>query len=195
MFRIATPAPRWPACSGDATLALAHVNEHFALDDLLVSAGSGDVRAFERLYEQIGGRVFSTVRWMVRDVAQAQEISRDAFVELWRTAGQYSPDQGSAVGRVMAMAHRLAVARLRRARTHEPVWGEHLSDASSQPVADSHTPNPGVLERLSEAQREAVTLAYYHGLTYTEIGEIRRIPSAEVRTLLHDALVCLSGRS
>lgn len=155
-------------------------------DELVVAVGKGDESAFALIYERLAGTVLGVAHRILRDPAEAEEVTRDIFVELWHSACRYSPDQGGAFEWVMAMAHRHVIDHLRSA-------GAACAPASAlDQVTDTvETPAGRGLEVLPPLQRESVELAYYRGLTYTEIGDVHSIPAGTVKTLLRDALINL----
>ncbi|ALG09950.1 sigma-70 family RNA polymerase sigma factor [Kibdelosporangium phytohabitans] len=156
----------------------------------LVAAGNGDLEAFAQLYAQLAGTVLGAVRAILRDNAHAEEITAAIFVEVWRTACQYSPDRGGGFEWVMAIAHRHAVDRLRAdAEARSP------RDRRWQ-AAEVRPPNTAQarLQGLAPLERESLELAYYGGLTYTEIGAVHHIPASSAKSLLRDALINLRGR-
>jgi hypothetical protein len=80
---------------------------------LLGLVAGGDEAAFAELFRLLSPRVLGLVRRVVRDQAQAEEITQEVFVEVWRTAPRFEPGRGSAETWVTVMAHRRAVDRVR----------------------------------------------------------------------------------
>jgi RNA polymerase sigma-70 factor (ECF subfamily) len=141
---------------------------------LLAAAAEGDQHAFARFHDHVVGRVLSLVGTIVPDRAAAEELTQEIMIELWRTAGHHSPEQGDAVSWAMGVAHRRAVDRVRS-----------MPPTSTQ----AQPPAPPVLAQLRPEHREVLVLAYYRGRTYREIGEALRLPVATVRQLIRDGLV------
>lgn len=171
-----------------------------SLEDLLVRAGHGDERAFEQLYGNLVPQVFGLVLRIVRDPAQAEEVTQEVFVEVWRTATRFDPTRGSATAYAVTMAHRRAVDRVRSAQ--RATERERASAISEQtPPFDVVSDQVEVrLEReqvrrclgsLTQLQREAVDLAYYAGYTYREVAEILGANVATVKTRMRDGLIRL----
>src|ERR1700683_3658574 len=88
------------------------------LAELISAVAVGDEPAYEALYDQSSGWVLGTVRRVLRDPAQAEEVMQEVLLEIWRTASRFDPAQGSAVSWVMTIAHRRAVDRVRSERSH-----------------------------------------------------------------------------
>ncbi|MEV6397449.1 ECF RNA polymerase sigma factor SigK [Streptomyces sp. NPDC051907] len=178
------------------------------LDELLVRVAHGDLEAFGPVYDVTSGHVMGLACKILRDPAQAEEVTQDVLVEVWRTAGRYRPDRGSAMTWVMVLAHRRAVDRVRsdQARTDRE---------RKAALRDQETPYDEVTEQvesklerqrvrrclsaLTEAQRESLTLAYYDGLTCKEVAQSLSLPLGTVKTRLRDGLIrlrdCLGGGS
>ncbi|MFF7450797.1 MULTISPECIES: ECF RNA polymerase sigma factor SigK [unclassified Streptomyces] len=175
-------------------------------DELLVLVAGGDQKAFEELYGLVSGPVFGLVRRVVRDPAQSEEVAQEVLLELWRSAARFDPGRGSALSWVLTLAHRRAVDRVRSARA---AGERELREArrSDGPAFDQVTEavEAGLerewvrrcLDRLTELQRQSVTLAYYDGYTYREVAERLSLPLGTVKTRMRDGLTrmreCLGG--
>ena len=85
------------------------------LADLLRRAGRADEAAFAQLYDATSRRVFGLALRVVRDPAQAEEVTQEAFLEIWRTAGRFDADKGSPLAWLLTITHRKAVDRVRSA--------------------------------------------------------------------------------
>ncbi|MGY0022887.1 sigma-70 family RNA polymerase sigma factor [Streptomyces sp. cg35] len=175
-------------------------------DELLVRVGRGDHRAFEELYEKVSGPVFGLVRRVLRDPAQSEEVTQEVLLELWRTAGRYDPARGAALSWVLTLAHRRAVDRVRSVRAageREQRVARRADTPAFDQVAEeveSRLERDWVrrcLGRLTDLQRQAVTLAYYDGYTYTEVARRLSVPLGTVKTRMRDGLLrlraCLEG--
>jgi RNA polymerase sigma-70 factor (ECF subfamily) len=175
-------------------------------DELLVLVAGGDQRAFEDLYALVSGPVFGLVRRVVRDPAQSEEVAQEVLLETWRSAARYDPGRGSALSWILTLAHRRAVDRVRSARAagmreqREALRaGEPAFDQVAEEV-EAGMEREWVrrcLRRLTELQRQSVTLAYYDGYTYREVAERLSLPLGTVKTRMRDGLTrlreCLGG--
>ena len=81
--------------------------------ELLRAVARGDDQAFKRLYDLVAPRVYGLARRVLRDPAQAEEVTQEVYLEIWQTAARYKPERGSAVSWMLTMAHRRAVDRVR----------------------------------------------------------------------------------
>ncbi|GGU94568.1 RNA polymerase sigma factor SigK [Streptomyces filipinensis] len=175
-------------------------------DELLVLVAGGDQRAFEDLYTLVSGPVYGLVRRVVRDPAQSEEVAQEVLLEMWRSAARYDPGRGSALSWILTLAHRRAVDRVRSARAagereqREALRaGEPAFDQVAEEV-EAGMEREWVrrcLRRLTDLQRQSVTLAYYDGYTYREVAERLALPLGTVKTRMRDGLTrlreCLGG--
>ncbi|MGQ0837258.1 ECF RNA polymerase sigma factor SigK [Actinokineospora sp.] len=172
-------------------------------DELLVAVALGDRVAFAALYERLAPAVLGMARAVVRDHAQAQEVSQEVFIDLWRTAARYRPDRGSALTWVMTMAHHRAVDRVRSAQTRvERERAVVFEPSRARPydqVAETVIENwerlrvRDCLRTLTDLQRESIELAYYQAHTYREVAEILDVPPGTVKTRMRAGLLRLRG--
>ncbi|TWG02015.1 RNA polymerase sigma-70 factor (ECF subfamily) [Streptomyces brevispora] len=170
------------------------------LQELLGMVARGDQDAFARVYEVVCGPVLGLVRSVLRDPAQSEEVTQEVLVEVWRTAPRFQAARGSAMNWVLTLAHRRAVDRVRSveattAREHKAALLDRtpaFDDVTEQ--VESRLEREQVrrcMRTLSELQRESVTLAYYRGLTYREVGELLAVPLGTIKTRLRDGLIRL----
>jgi len=169
-------------------------------EELLARVALGDQDAFADLYDQTASRVLGLVQRLLVDHAQSEEVTQEVYLEVWQTAPRFAADRGSAITWILTMAHRRAVDRVRasqasRQRDLRIGVRDHVDgydDVAEQ--AEIRLENIKVeraLGRLSEAQREAVTLAYYGGLTQREVSERLGVPLGTVKTRLRDGMIRL----
>jgi RNA polymerase sigma-70 factor (ECF subfamily) len=170
------------------------------LDDLMLRVARGDTPAFETLYDQMANAVFGVIARVLRDLAQSEEVAQEVLVEVWRTATRFDPAKGSAATWILTMAHRRAIDRVRSAqaahdreekvahRDHVPAFDEVAEQVETRLEQEQVR---RCLGGLTELQRESVTLAYYGGYTYREVGELLEVPLGTVKTRLRDGLIRL----
>ncbi|WP_069173361.1 sigma-70 family RNA polymerase sigma factor [Streptomyces griseus] len=170
------------------------------LQELLVHVARGDQDAFTQVYDQVSGPVLGLVRSILRDPAQSEEVAQEVLVEVWRTAPRFQPSRGSAMNWVLTLAHHRAVDRVRSAeaasaREHKAALLDRTPDFDQvSEQVETRLEREQVrrcLRTLSELQRESVTLAYYRGLTYREVGELLSVPLGTIKTRLRDGLIRL----
>jgi RNA polymerase sigma-70 factor, ECF subfamily len=169
------------------------------LGALLAAVGRGDDDAFARLYDEISPRAYGLILRVVRDPAQAEEVTQEVLVEIWRTAARFDPARGSASGWMLTLAHRRAVDRVRSAQAatdrerRASVPEEPAYDVVADEVAGrlEHQQVRRCLRGLTDVQREAITLAYYGGQTYREVAATLDLALPTVKTRMRDGLIRL----
>ncbi|MFB6936223.1 sigma-70 family RNA polymerase sigma factor [Streptomyces sp. HUAS 31] len=170
------------------------------LQELVGRVALGDEEAFASVYDLVVSPVLGVVRAVLRDQAQSEEVAQEVLVEVWRTAPRYRPDRGTAINWILTLAHRRAIDRVRSveataARDHRAAVMNHMPeyDEVSEQV-EARIEREQVrrcLRTLTELQRQAVTLAYYRGLTYRQVAEALTLPLGTVKTRLRDGLIRL----
>jgi len=169
-------------------------------DQLLARVAQGDQAAFAALYDQIAPRVLGLVRRLLRDHAQSEEVTQEIFLEIWQTATRYDSAKGGASTWIMTMAHRRAVDRVRASqssRDRDTKIGIRDYDAAYDNVAETvqtrveHERVEKAMLRLTELQRQAVSLAYYGGYSHSEVATLLSVPIGTVKTRLRDGMIRL----
>jgi RNA polymerase sigma-70 factor (ECF subfamily) len=167
-------------------------------NDLLGRVARGDERAFASLYDEFAARVYGLVRRVLRDPALAEEVVQEVMLEVWRTAARFDTAKGSAAGWVLTMAHRRAVDRVRSEQAGADRTMRHGAASIDTPyddVVESVTTRMEqqqvrtCLDRLTEVQREAITLAYYGGHSYREVADLLNSPLPTIKTRMRDGLI------
>jgi len=167
----------------------------------LIARGSSD--ALSRLYDRHAGVVFAMARRILSQQEDAEEVVQDVFSQIWRDASRYEAGRASVAGWIVMLARARAIDRLRarRARPDSNAPG----DPDEGPVLTAGDPSPeqvtvsaddarrvrGALEVLPENQRALVELAYFEGLTHSEIAERSSVPLGTVKTRLRTAMASL----
>jgi RNA polymerase sigma-70 factor (ECF subfamily) len=161
----------------------------------------GDHVALAELYDRHGRAVYSLALRIVRDQRDAEEVVQDVFAQAWRQSSRYAAARGSVIGWLMTLARSRAIdrARSRRARPDATGDSEAIVDLSDQSAsADEQlasTEQAGqvraALERLPLLQRLAIELAFYEGLTHTEIADRLEQPLGTVKARIRQGLLRL----
>ena len=171
------------------------------LDALVRRVARGDRDAFAAVYDLTTTRVYGLVMRVLRDPGYSEETTQEIYLEVWRTASQYDSAKGSALAWLMTMAHRRAVDRVRSEQAgtrRESSYGAANVDPASAPrgdiVADSAIAEDerrrvvACLDALTDAQRQCIELAYYHGLTYAEVSQRLAANLSTIKSRIRDAL-------
>ena len=160
----------------------------------------GDRDAFTSLYEFLAPRVLGVITRVLRDQSQSEEVTQEVFLEIWQSASRYDPKKGGASSWIMTMAHRRAVDRVRASqssRDRDTKIGirdftpDYDNVAESVQVRIEHERVEKAMLRLTELQRQAVTLAYYGGYSHSEVSEMLSVPIGTVKTRLRDGMIRL----
>jgi RNA polymerase sigma-70 factor (ECF subfamily) len=160
---------------------------------------SGDEVALGVLYDRYGGRVYSVAKRILQDDGAAEEILQDIFHQLWRNAASFDSARGALGSWLLVMARNRSIDRLRRrgpAATEEVAATLHGPglDIENAVAANEMTERVReALRALPEAQREAMELAYFEGLTQSEIAKRTGDPLGTVKTRLRTALASLKA--
>ncbi|GAB3019671.1 sigma-70 family RNA polymerase sigma factor [Bowmanella dokdonensis] len=175
-----------------------------SLNDLLARTALQDRRAFQELYRMTSAKLNGVAFCLMNNVDFANEVTQEAFIQIWRNAADYRPEMGEPMTWMYAIVRYRAYDRLRadkrRAETKQIVSFEPDEYAShdNDPAA-----NCGVRQRLAEClqslernQRQAVLLAYYNGYSRDELAARFKTPVNTVKSWLRRALMrlqtCLS---
>jgi RNA polymerase sigma-70 factor (ECF subfamily) len=170
---------------------------------LMRRVGLGDQAAFAELYDAVAGRVHGTVLGVVRDPAQAEEVTQEVFVEVWRIAPRFDGTRGSVAAWITTIAHRRAVDRVRSEQSareradHDARRAEAPRDVVAETVVDDDQTAfdrarvRRALSRLTEAQRQSVELAYFGGNTYREVALLLGLPEGTIKTRIRDGMIRL----
>jgi RNA polymerase sigma-70 factor (ECF subfamily) len=176
-----------------------HADAGDALGTLLSRAGRGDQSAFAELYDQLAPLLYGVVLRVVRDPSQSEEVTQEAFIELWKLAPRYDATRGSVRSWAATLAHRRAIDRVRseqasRDRTEREAHKRPIqsSDVAEQVVANiDGTRVRKALERLTEIQRQAVELAYFGGHSYREVALLLDVAEGTIKTRIRDGMIRL----
>jgi RNA polymerase sigma-70 factor (ECF subfamily) len=171
------------------------------LGALVRRVARGDRDAFATVYDLTKSRVFGLVVRVLRDAGYSEETTQEIYLEVWRTASEYDPAKGSALAWLMTMAHRRAIDRVRseqagsrRESRYGAATAEPVSAAAHDPVADSAIAGDErrrvaeCLDALTDAQRQCIELAYYQGLTYSEVSQRLAANLSTIKSRIRDAL-------
>jgi RNA polymerase sigma-70 factor, ECF subfamily len=161
---------------------------------LMRRIADGDETALAAVYDRYSRLVYSVAIRVLRNDELAEEVSQDIFYQLWRTAPAFNPARGSLGGWLLVCARNRAISRLRGrgvepvAELREPtaVLTVNLEDDLTQAQQISRV--RAALEKLPPAQRQALELAYFEGLTHTEIARRTGEPLGTVKTRLRAAV-------
>lgn len=167
--------------------------EHDA--QLLDRVRRGDEQAMATIYDRYSRIVYSVALRVLRDSASAEDVLQDVFLNLWRRPEKFVSARGSLGGWLAVVARNRSIDSLRRKRPSEQVEEVYL--ASPFNLADEAERNTlmqrarAIIMRLPLEQRKTLEMAYFDGLTHSEIAEITGDPLGTVKTRIRNALLTL----
>ncbi|HEX2865309.1 MAG TPA: sigma-70 family RNA polymerase sigma factor [Deinococcales bacterium] len=156
--------------------------------------------ALAELYERYSGMVHAVALRVLRDPRDAEEVTQDVFVSLWRSSGRYDPSLGSLGTYLLTMARNAAIGRIRARAARPQVTGDDLSDPEGVGARLYPAPQPDPTERLhvqaalgalAEDERRLLEGAFYEGLTHEALAERHGLPLGSVKSRIRRALLKL----
>jgi len=152
-------------------------------------AASGDVEAFRKLFQTYAPRVKSYMMRQGADPNTAEELAQETLLTVWRKAGLYSGEKGSATTWIFTIARNLRIDRLRREVAWQPLPEDNDEKASDDPAPDEELSDrqrrervQAILGELPQDQSEVVVLSYIEGLSHSEIAERLGLPLGTVKS-------------
>jgi len=157
---------------------------------------AGDETALASLYDRYSGVVYSVAKRILDDQGAAEEVLQDIFYQLWRTASNFDESRGGLAGWLLVSARNRAIDRLRRRKPSEGIDDDKpvaVKSSLESEIAQGELMGKvkGALQGLPETQRATLELAYFEGLTHTEIAQRTGEPLGTVKTRLRSALQTL----
>jgi RNA polymerase sigma-70 factor (ECF subfamily) len=163
---------------------------------LVRAVAVGDQRALHTLFERSHRIVFTLIMRIVGNPHTAEELTLDVFHDVWRRAGQHDPAAGPVLGWILNQARSRAIDRLRyeqrKKRTAVLPDGEATPLASDSyelsALQDQRRQVQDALVQLTPDEREAIEIAYFSGLTYSEVATQLSEPLGTIKTRIRSAL-------
>jgi RNA polymerase sigma-70 factor (ECF subfamily) len=161
---------------------------------------AGDATAMSELYDRHARAVYSLASRILSDRHEAEDVVQDVFAQAWRQATRYDPERGTVATWLLVMARARAIDRL-RSRRGQAVRSEREGVVTAPapgpgPEADAITAEQvdrlrAALRELTDAQRTAIELAYYEGLSQTEVAARLQEPLGTIKTRIRSGLLKL----
>ena len=173
-------------------------------EDLIPLMARGDARAFEAIYERHAGAAYSLAYRMVGAKASAEDVTQEAFMNLWRSGAHYDRRKGSVRTWILGIVHHRAIDALRRASVHsrrrsdDETAAERLEapERVEEDVArrDEAATVRAAIDHLPPDQVKVIELAYFGGFTHSEIAEMLGAPIGTVKGRMRLGLEKLRGQ-
>jgi RNA polymerase sigma-70 factor (ECF subfamily) len=165
--------------------------------DLIRQVANQDRDAFSQLYDRFSSLVFTLAMRMLRARSDAEDLLQEVFVQVWRQAQSYSAQRGSPEAWIINIARSRAIDKIRSIRrmeksfvlTDDPARAESSDNVESS-AADSEARMAmnSALANLPDTQRKVLELAYFDGLTQTEIANRLAEPLGTVKTRMRSGI-------
>jgi len=165
-------------------------------DFALVSAlRSGDQNAMARLYDKYSSIVYAVALRVLGDTAIAEDILQDVFMQLWNNPGVFDSSRGNLAGWLSVIARNRAIDKLRKRKPEtdieDVVVSVHPDLAAEAERSRAMQKVRGTLGTMPEAQRTALEMAYFEGLTHSEIAAKTGEPLGTIKTRIRAGLSAL----
>lgn len=157
-----------------------------------------DEGALRALYQRYAGLVYSIAYRTLQNGEDAEEVTQDVFLRLWKQAGAWDPARGTLVAWLAATARHAAIDQFRRKQRRDPVPGlvsmdEHpalweVLTTGTGEDEDRRRRVAAMVQRLEAPQREAILLAYFYGMAQSEIAEYLHRPLGTVKSHIRQGM-------
>ena len=167
--------------------------ENDNLLSLLYDTSQGDKHAFSTLYQQTSGKLFAISLNMLSNRAHAEEVLQDAFIKIWHNASEYNASKGTVISWMISIVRYRSLDALRYNKVRkEQTMGDDDFDIQSVDVNyDENTKLVNCIEQLEPQQKQAIHLAYYKGLSHSELVDHIESPLGTVKSWIRRGLTQL----
>lgn len=162
---------------------------------LVARLRAGDEQAMADLYERYSSIVYGVALRVLRDTTAAEDVLQEVFLQLWRNPQAFNADRGRLAPWLAVIARNRAIDALRKRPPEEDIdelpisTGVDLEDAASRRLAVEKV--RGVLAALPQEQRNSLEMAFFEGMTHTEIAAKTGEPLGTVKTRIRSALLAV----
>lgn len=170
---------------------------------LMTRVRERDAQALRALYDRHSSLVYGLGLRILRDAAEAEDLVQDVFLHLWRRAEMFDGQRGQFTGWLVSLARNRAIDRLRARRTRLRKGEEFEAEVAATPAPRGADPDEtayagelrgavtNALALLPEPQRAALELAYFGGLSHSEIAERLAAPLGTVKARIRQGMIRL----
>jgi len=155
-------------------------------------------RAMTEIFDRYAGLVYSVALRVLKDSGHAEDVMQEIFLQLWRNPDSYSPSRGSLATWLLVIARNRAIDHLRQRRPAESVDEVIVASATN---IENEAERSIIMQRvqsiigdLSKEQQQSLQMAFFEGLTHSEIAEKTGQPLGTVKTRIRSALTNLRKR-
>ena len=165
---------------------------------LVARIRAGDQQAMSELYDRYSRVVYAVALRVLQDTAAAEDVLQDIFLQLWRNPDAFDASRGSLAAWLSVIARHRSIDRLRKRRPELDIeecviaGGPDLRDETERALVVEKI--RGVLSQMDPNQRYALELAYFQGLTHSEIAQKTGEPLGTIKTRIRSALQQLRAK-
>ena len=168
----------------------------------MAGTARGDRRSLELVYEMTSSKVFSTILRIVRRRERAEDILQDVYIKVWRRAGRFDPSKGSPITWLCAIARNSALNDVRRSGREQEIADDEFPEVADTDLVaaddwlcaaeDSAALNK-CLDQLRSDHRRSITMAFFDGLSHSELAEKVNVPLGTMKSWIKRGLAGLKG--
>lgn len=153
--------------------------------------------ALSQLYDRYNGILKALILRVVHNETEADDLLQEIFMEIWNQAKNFSPEKGKPLGWMVTLARRRAIDGLRKKQAYQRAEERLQAETEQQPEAwvqnttedeisfsDTRTLVRKMLDRIPPAQRDAIELAFFRGMSQREIAAKTNTPLGTIKTRL-----------
>ncbi len=172
-------------------------NRRETLARALGQVATGDRAALKTVYDQTSGKIYGVIIRLVRDRERADDVMQDVYLKVWNRAGRYDPAKASVITWLCTIARNSAIDTLRRdKRIPIPVADDALPEPrDTDPLADQllcaqedYEKLRKCMEELNDDQRSSIRLAFFEGLTHSQLSEQLAVPLGTLKSWIRRGL-------
>jgi len=162
---------------------------------LIARLRAGDQSAMADLYDRYSGVVYGVALRVLANATAAEDVVQEIFLQLWRNPGTFDPDRGRLAPWLAVIARNRAIDHLRKRPPEDDIdelpisTGVDMEGETAQKLAVDKV--RGVLAQLPQDQRKALEMAFFEGMTHTEIAGKTGEPLGTIKTRIRSGLLAL----
>jgi RNA polymerase sigma-70 factor (ECF subfamily) len=165
---------------------------------LVARVRAGDQQALSEIYDRYSNVVYAVALRVLQDAAAAEDIVQDIFLQLWRNPDSFDASRGSLTSWLAVISRHRSIDRLRKRRPETDIedcviaGGPDLRDETERNLVIEKV--RGALATMNPEQRQAMELAFFQGLTHTEIAQKTGEPLGTIKTRIRSGLQQLRAK-